>query len=98
MATDSQGRTIRRHSGEGLFISNIVLWLIPIAAILVSFWLFTLPDSWWFAVGILAYGLALLLPTLLLTSKTASHSTGGRELTIDVPASTESAAHQEIRA
>ncbi|MDO5619089.1 hypothetical protein [Kocuria sp.] len=98
MATDSQGRTIRRHSGEGQFVSNIIIWIIPVAAMLASFWLFTMPENWWFVVGILAYGAALLIPTLIISGKTASHSTGGRELTIDVPHSTESAPHQEVRA
>lgn len=95
MATDAQGRKIRRYSGEGDLIPSFILWVLPVAAILVSFWLFTLPDTWWFGVGILVYGAALLIPTLIFTRKTASHSTGGRELTLDVPASIESAPNQE---
>lgn len=97
MATDNQGRTIRRHSGEGQSAANFILWLIPVVAVLASFWLFTMPENWWFVVGIFAYGAALMIPTLILSGKTAAHSTGGRELTIDVPHSTESAPNQELR-
>lgn len=97
MATDSQGRTIRRYSGEGQFFANFILWLLPVAAMLASFWLFTIPENWWFGAGILAYGAALLIPTLIFRSKTAARSAGGRNLAIDIPASTESAPQQELR-
>ncbi|NKE09406.1 MULTISPECIES: hypothetical protein [Kocuria] len=98
MATDNHGRTIRRYSGEGQGVANFVLWLVPVVAILASFWLFTMPENWWFVVGILIYGAALMIPTLIVAGKTAKHSTGGRELTLDVPHSTESAPRQEVRA
>lgn len=90
MATDQQGRTIRRHSGEGQFISSFVLCMIPVAAILVSFWLFTMPENLAFVLGIVIYGAALLIPTWIISSKTASASAGGHQLTLDIPESTES--------
>ncbi|MDO4255046.1 MAG: hypothetical protein Q4C81_07885 [Kocuria sp.] len=94
MATDNYGRTVRRHSGDGQFVSSLALCLVPIVAILASFWLFTMPENWGFVLGILVYSAALLIPTWIISSKTAARSTWGRELTIDVPHSSEGSPQQ----
>lgn len=85
--TERHGRRAPQYSGEGEIVKNAVLFGGGMVTILVSLWLFsTYPDSWWlFMVGILAYGLALMVPTLFLSGATAKHSTGGTEVTLDLP-------------
>ncbi|WP_431695725.1 hypothetical protein [Kocuria rhizophila] len=85
--TERHGRRAPQYSGEGEIVKNAILFGGGMVTILVSLWLFsTYPDSWWlFMVGILAYGLALMVPTLFLSGATAKHSTGGTEVTLDLP-------------
>lgn len=86
-ATERHGRRAPQYSGEGEIVKNAVLFGGGMVTILVSLWLFsTYPENWWlFFLGILAYGLALMVPTLFLNGATAKHSTGGTEVTLDLP-------------
>ena len=81
------GRRKPQYSGEGDVVKNAVLFGGGLITILVSLWLFSsYPDSWLlFLLGILAYGLALMVPTLFLNGSTASHSSGGKQTTLDLP-------------
>ncbi|WP_016998329.1 hypothetical protein [Kocuria atrinae] len=78
----------RTFSGEGETLKSLFLLLGGMITIVASFWMFaSYPDSWWiFLLGILAYGLALFVPTTITSGATAKHSTGGTELTLDLPA------------
>ena len=78
----------RTFSGEGDTIKNLILFLGGMITIVASLWMFaSYPNSWWiFLLGIVVYGLALLVPTTLINGATAKHSTGGTELTLDLPA------------
>ena len=86
-AHQPHGRRMPQYSGEGDVVKNAILFGGGVITILVSLYLFsTYPSSpWLFFVGILAYGLALMVPTLFLNGSTASHSTGGTETTLDLP-------------
>lgn len=84
---EHRGRRMPQYSGEGEIVKNAILFGGGLMTILVSLWLFsTYPESsWLFLLGILAYGLALMVPTLFLSGSTAKHSTGGTDLTLDLP-------------
>ena len=85
--TERHGRRAPQYSGEGEIVKNAILFGGGMVTILVSLWLCsTYPENWWlFFLGILAYGLALMVPTLFLNGATAKHSTGGTEVTLDLP-------------
>lgn len=85
MAVDAQGRTLRRHSGEGSNVGSAIMVVVTLALILLSFYLFAHYDNWLFLLGIAVYGLALLIPTGVLGGKTASRSTSGVETVLDGP-------------
>lgn len=78
----------RTFSGEGETLKSLFLLLGGMITIVASFWMFaSYPDSWWiFLLGILAYGVALFVPTTITSGATAKHSTGGTEVTLDLPA------------
>lgn len=78
----------RTFSGEGETLKSLFLLLGGMITIVASFWMFaSYPDSWWiFLLGILAYGVALFVPTTITSGATAKHSTGGKEITLDLPA------------
>ena len=78
----------RRFSGEGETVKNLIMLIGGMITIVASLWMFaSYPNSWWiFLLGILAYGLALFVPTTITSGATAKHSTGGTELTLDLPA------------
>ncbi|MDV5999617.1 hypothetical protein IUU84_08535 [Kocuria rhizophila] len=86
-ANEHHGRRRPQYSGEGEIVKNAILFGGGMVTIVVSLWLFsTYPENWWlFFLGILAYGLALMVPTLFLNGATAKHSTGGTEVTLDLP-------------
>ena len=86
-AHEHPGRRRPQYSGEGEIVKNAILFGGGMVTIVVSLWLFsTYPENWWlFFLGILAYGLALMVPTLFLSGATAKHSTGGTEVTLDLP-------------
>ncbi|MDO4919653.1 hypothetical protein [Kocuria sp.] len=86
-AHQSHGRRMPQYSGEGQVVQNAILFGGGLITILVSLWLFSsYPENWlWIFLGILAYGLALMVPTLFLNGSTATHSTGGTETTLDLP-------------
>lgn len=77
----------RTFSGEGETVKSFVLFIGGMITIVASFWMFaSYPNSWWiFLLGILAYGVALLVPTTLISGATAKHSTGGKEVTLHLP-------------
>lgn len=85
MAVDAHGRKVRRHSGEGTGVTSGILVLFSLAVIALSFYLFVHFDSWLFFAGIVVYGLSLGIPTIFMSGKTASHSTGGLDTTLDMP-------------
>lgn len=85
MAVDARGRKVRRYSGEGSLGLSAILVVFSLAIICLSFYLFVYFDSWLFLAGILVYGLSLGIPTLFMSGKTASHSAGGLETTLDAP-------------
>lgn len=87
MAVDAQGRKVRRHSGEGTAVTSLILLVGAMATILVSLYLFAFHDSWLFLLGICVYGLALMVPTGIMASKTAARSAGGTDTALDLPAS-----------
>ena len=84
---DSASRRKPQYSGQDDVVKNAILFGGGMVTIVVSLWLFsTYPENWWlFFLGILAYGLALMVPTLFLNGATAKHSTGGTEVTLDLP-------------
>lgn len=86
MAVDAQGRKVRRHSGEGTAVVSLILLIGAMATVLVSFYLFAYHDNWLFLLGIGVYGLALLVPTAIISSKTVSRPIGGHETALDIPA------------
>ena len=77
----------RRFSGEGETVKNLIMLIGGMITIVASFWLFaSYPNSFWlFLLGILAYGLALFVPTALISGSTAKHSAGGTDVTLDLP-------------
>ena len=77
----------RTFSGEGETLKNVILFGGGIITIVASFWLFaSYPNSpWLFLLGILAYGVALFVPTTLISGSTAKHSVGGTDTTLDLP-------------
>lgn len=77
----------RTYSGEGEMVKNLILFIGGMITIIGSLWLFaSYPDSFWlFLLGILAYGLALFVPTTLISGSTAKRSPGGSEVTLDLP-------------
>jgi hypothetical protein len=85
------GSTVRSHSGQGRTASNLLMFAAAMLIMIGSFWAFaSYPDSpliW--VLGLLLYGLALLLPVGLLRSSTTKKVEGGRSLAMDVPPSTE---------
>ncbi|WP_144793769.1 hypothetical protein [Kocuria palustris] len=85
MAVDAQGRKVRRHSGEGSAVTSLILLVGAMATILVSFYLFAHHDNWLFLLGIVVYGIALLVPTAIMSSRTSGHSTGGLDTVMDGP-------------
>lgn len=80
-------RNRHEYSGQGDVVKNAILFVGGFITVVLSLYLFsTYPDSWvLFLAGILVYGLALMVPTLFLNGSTAKHSTGGTELTLDLP-------------
>ena len=98
--TERHGRRAPQYSGEGEIVKNAVLFGGGMVTILVSLWLFsTYPENWWlFFLGILAYGLALMVPTLFLNGATAKHSTGGTEVTLDLPRNASEMAQRAVGA
>lgn len=85
MAVDAHGRKVRRHSGEGSGAVSGILVLLSLGVIALSFYLFVHFDNWLFFAGIVVYGLSLGIPTIFMSGKTASHSTGGLDTTLDGP-------------
>lgn len=77
----------RTFSGEGETVKNLILLIGGMITIVASLWMFaSYPNSWWiFLLGILAYGLALFVPTTLISGSTAKHSAGGTDVTLDLP-------------
>lgn len=77
----------RTFSGEGETVKNLILFGGGMITIVASFWLFaSYPNSFWlFLLGILAYGVALFVPTTLISGSTAKHSAGGTDVTLDLP-------------
>ena len=77
----------RRFSGEGETVKNLIMLIGGMITIVASFGLFaSYPNSFWlFLLGILAYGLALFVPTALISGSTAKHSAGGTDVTLDLP-------------
>lgn len=77
----------RQYSGQGDTVQNLILFVGGMATILISFLLFaSYPDSpWLFFVGILVYGLALLVPVAILPSRTAKHAAGGKDIAMHLP-------------
>lgn len=99
-ADEHQGRRRPQYSGEGEIVKNAILFGGGMVTIVVSLWLFsTYPENWWlFFLGILAYGLALMVPTLFLNGATAKHSTGGTEVTLDLPRNASEMAQRAVGA
>ena len=99
-AHDRSGRRAPQFSGEGQVVQNAILFGGGMITILVSLWLFsTYPENWlWIFLGILAYGLALMVPTLFLNGATAKHSTGGTEVTLDLPRNASEMAQRAVGA
>ena len=77
----------RTYSGEGETIKNLILFGGGMITIVASFLLFSsYPNSFWlFLLGIIAYGVALFVPTALISGSTAKHSAGGTDVTLDLP-------------
>ncbi|WP_058955795.1 hypothetical protein [Kocuria rhizophila] len=96
----AHGRRRPQYSGEGEIVKNAILFGGGMVTIVVSLWLFsTYPENWWlFFLGILAYGLALMVPTLFLSGATAKHSTGGTEVTLDLPRNASEMAQRAVGA
>lgn len=86
----------RQYSGQGETAKNLVLLIGGMITILASFWLFaSYPNSvWLFLLGILVYGVALAVPTLIIPGSTAKHAAGGTDITMDLPASESEKAHR----
>lgn len=84
-------RTVRSHSGQGRTATNLLALAVCLLVMLGSFWAFaSYPNSpllW--IIGLLLYGLALLIPVSLLRSSTATKAEGGRTLVMAVPPTTE---------
>ncbi len=97
---DSASRRKPQYSGQDDVVKNAILFGGGFITILVSLYLFaSYPDSWLlFLLGILAYGLALMVPTTILNGSTAKHSTGGKEVTLDLPRDSSEMARQPIGA
>ncbi|MCT1366538.1 MULTISPECIES: hypothetical protein [Kocuria] len=77
---------VRNHSGEGHLASNLVMFIFCMILLVASFYCFGLwisdSKAWLpFAIAIVLYGLTFLVPFQLLSSKTAKHSTSGKDIT-----------------
>ena len=90
------GVTYREYSGQGEGLKNFVLMGGGMITILASFWLFaSYPNSFWlFLLGIIVYGVALAVPTAIFPGSTAKHSTGGTDITMDLPSNDREKAHR----
>ncbi|WP_269929177.1 hypothetical protein [Kocuria massiliensis] len=82
----SENRKVRNHSGEGHLVSNLLFFIFCMILFVASLYCFGLwisdSKAWLpFAIAIVLYALTYLIPFQVLSSKTAKHSTHGKELT-----------------
>lgn len=96
--TSRDGRPVkpRDYSGQGHMLQNWVLFGGGMITIVASFWMFaSYPNSsWLFFLGILAYGVALAVPTVIFPTRTAKRSTSGKDLTMHLPSGPEEMTHR----
>ena len=86
----------RDYSGQGAMLQNWILFGGGMITILASFWMFaSYPNSpWLFFLGIIAYGVALAVPTVIFPTRTAKRAPGGTQLTMHLPSGPEEMAHR----
>ncbi|MFI7484294.1 hypothetical protein ACH9EU_17990 [Kocuria sp. M1R5S2] len=98
--TTGRGQDVRSFSGQGRTLNNLLFLAACMAIMIGSFWAFaSYPDNplvW--VIGLLLYGLALLVPVSLLRSSTAKRAEGGRTVAMDVPTTTEVAGAERTAA
>jgi len=87
----SEDGQVLSYSGQGRTVNSLIFLALCMAIMVGSFWAFaSYPNSplvW--IVGLLLYGLALLIPVGLLSNSTAKRAAGGRSILMDVPPTTE---------
>lgn len=86
----------RDYSGQGHMLQNWILFGGGMITIVVSFWMFaSYPNSpWLFFIGIMAYGVALAVPTVIFPTRTAKHAPGGKQIAMHLPAGPHEMAHR----